>query len=272
MKIGNISINRVRKNESRSRSRSPRRQRRRSRADRNRLRFAWALVVVITLAIGGWGYVKFAPAVSAWTTIQQITILGLDRIRRKEIMALLNLPPGENLLSLQTDSLIERLKSHPWISAASMERVFPDTLAISITERKPVAILQTPGGAHLLDEEGYLLSAIPVRPLPSLPIVQGLVPSDFQKKGSHVREQARKAIQAAKVLTGELKGVPTVQVTPQSTLVAELSKTRFYIGSSFDDQWQRFRALYPFIQDRIQAAPKEIDLRYSGKVILRERE
>ncbi|NIO10889.1 MAG: FtsQ-type POTRA domain-containing protein, partial [Deltaproteobacteria bacterium] len=177
-----------------------------------------------------------------------------------------------SLLSLEADPLVERMKSHPWIAGASVDRVFPDTLAISITERKPVAILQSPEGAHLLDQEGYLLSAIPAHPLPSLPIVQGLTPSDFRQRGHSVREQARKAIQTAKVLTGELEGVPTIQVTPQSTLVAELSKTRFYIGSSFDDQWQRFRALYPFIQDRIQATPKDIDLRFSGKVILRERE
>jgi cell division septal protein FtsQ len=221
--------------------------------------------------MGGWGYVKFAPAVSAWTTIHQITVLGLDRIRREEVVSLLNFPSDASLLSLKTESLIERLETHPWISAASVERVFPDTLAIRITERKAVAILQSPEGAHLLDVEGYLLSAIPSHPLPSLPIIQGLTPSAFQLKGDSVREQARKAIQAANVVTGELEGVPTVQVTPQSTFVADLPKTRFHFGFSFDDQWQRFRALYPFIQDRIQATPKEIDLRYAGKVILRER-
>ena len=224
------------------------------------------------MVMGGWGYVKLAPVVSAWTTIQQVTVLGLDRIRREEVVALLNFPPDTSLLSLKTDPVIERLESHPWISAASVDRVFPDTLAVRITERKPVAILQSPEGAHLLDDEGYLLSAIPDHPLPSFPIVQGLTPAAFQQKGNSVRELARKAIYAANVLTGQIEGVPTVKVTPESTLVADLSETRFNIGSSFDEQWKRFRALYPFIQDRIQANPKEIDLRYSGKVILRERE
>jgi len=272
MKIGNTSFNRERKNEPRNRSHTPRRKPRRSRSGRNGLRFVWVLGVVGVMALGGWGYVKFAPAVSAWTTIHQITVLGLDRIRREEIVARLNFPPEVSLLSLKTEPLIERLESHPWISAASVERVFPDTLAIRITERKAAAILLSPEGAHLLDNEGYLLSAIPAHPLPSLPIVQGLTPSAFQQKGNRVREQARKAILVASVLTGELEGVPTVKVTSQSTFVAELSETRFYIGSSFDDQWQRFRAVYPFILDRIQATPKEIDLRYAGKVILRERE
>ena len=207
-----------------------------------------------------------------WTTIQQVTVLGLDRIRREEVVERLNFPPRMSLLSLETGPVIERLEGHPWISAASVDRVFPDTLAVRIIERKPVAVLQSSEGAHLLDNEGYLLSPIPAHPLPSLPIVQGLTPAAFRQKGNTVRELAKKAIYAANVLTGQLEGIPTVMVTPQSTLVADLPKTRFHIGSSFDDQWKRFQALYPLIQDRIQADPKEIDLRYSGKVILRERE
>jgi cell division septal protein FtsQ len=272
MKIGSISTQRVRKNEPKSPSRSSKRRRRRSPSARNRLRFLGVLGLVSLLAVGGWGFSRVAPVVSEWTTIHEVTILGLDRIRRSEVMALLNLPPNMSLLSLEIEPLIERLESHPWVSKVSIERVFPDTLAIGITERKPVAILQSQEGTYLLDTEGYLLSAIPAHPLPSLPIVQGLTPSDFQQEGYSVREQARKAIQTANVLRGELEGIPVVQVTPQSTLVAELSKIRFHIGSSFDEQWRRFRALYPFIQDRIHATPKEIDLRYSGKVILRERE
>ena len=272
MKIGQMSMYRVRKNESKTRSRSSRRKRRRLRSDRIRFKLLGVLGVFTLLAMGGWGYIKLAPAVSAWTTIQQITVLGLDRIRREEVVELLSIPPDMSLLSLNTGPVIERLERHPWISAASVERVFPDTLAVRVTERKPVAILQSGEGAHLLDNEGYLLSAIPTHPLPSLPIVQGLTPAAFQQEGKTIRELARQAIYTANVLTRQHEGVPTVKVTPQSTFVADLLKTRFHIGSSFEDQWKRFQALYPFIQDRIGAGPKEIDLRYSGKVILRERE
>ncbi len=272
MKIWNVFFSRVRKNEPRGQARTRGRKPRRRRSRRNRLRYVWVLGVVGVMAFGGWGYVKIEPVVSAWTTLQQITVLGVDRVRREEVVARLNLPREVSLISLKTGPLIERLESHPWISAASVERVFPDTLAIRITEREAVAILDSPEGAHLLDEEGYLLSAIPAHPLPSLPIVQGLTPSAFQQQGKSVREQARQAINVATVLTGELKGMPTVKVTSQSTFVADLPETRFRIGSSFQDQWRRFRALYPSIQDRIRATPKEIDLRYPGKVILRERE
>ena len=272
MNMWKPSFTRVRKNSPTVRARSRVRRTRRSRAGQRRLRFMWVLGVIGLMTMGGWGYVKMAPMVSAWTTLQQITVLGLDRIRREEVVGLLNLPDGVSLVGLDTDPLIEQLKRHPWISAASVERVFPDTLAIKITERQPVAILQSPQGVHLLDIEGYLLSAIPAHPLPSLPIVQGINPSAFQREGKSVREQAKKAIQFANVLTGELEGIPTVKVTPQSTFVADVPEARIHIGPSFDDQWLRFRALFPLIQDRMRSRPKEIDLRFAGKVILRERE
>ena len=272
MKMRKVFFRRVRKNASKglARARGPKRRRRRTR--RNLLRYVWILGLVGVLAFGGWGYVKIKPIVSAWTTLQQITVLGVDRVRREEVVALLNLPKKISLLSLETGPLIERLESHPWISAASVERVFPDTLAIRITEREAVAILDSPEGAHLLDNEGYVLSAIPAHPLPSLPVVRGLTLSGFQQQENRVREQARNAINVATALTGALTGVPTVKVTSQSTFVADLPETRFHIGSSFHEQWRRFRALYPSIQDRMQATPQEIDLRYPGKVILRERE
>lgn len=230
------------------------------------------LGLVCVMAVGWWGYIKIGPKVSSWTTLQQVTVLGLDRVRREEVVGLLNLPGDVSLLSLRTEPLISRLEGHPWISSASVDRVFPDTLAIRITERQPVAILQSSDGVHLLDDEGYLLSAIPAHPLPSFPVVQGLSPSAFQENVDDVRDQARQAIQVAKVITQDMDGVPTIRVTPRATFVADLPKARFQIGSAFDDQWKRFRALYPSIQDRMQATSKEIDLRYPGKIILRERE
>lgn len=272
MNRGKASFGPVRRNESKGQPRSRKRRPQRTRFRRRVARVVWALGIAAVMAIGLWGYHKVKPLVSDWTTLEQITVLGLDRVKREEVIALLALPSEVSLFSLDTKAMVERLERHPWVLAASVDRVFPDTLAVLITEREPVAILQSPQGAHFLDDEGYLLSAVDTNFFPSLPIVRGLTPSAFQQKGDSVREQARKAIQVASVLTGEQNGIPTVRVTRQLTFVADLLDTRFHIGSLFDEQWQRFQVLYPSIQDRMEASPKEIDLRYPGKVILRERE
>lgn len=247
------------------------RKRRQKSSRRKSSRVVWALVLFCASVASGWMYLKVKPVLSEWATLEQITILGTDRVQRKEVLALLQLPPDVSLFSLEPDRLVERVEHHPWIAAASVQRVFPDTLAIAITEREAVAVLQSPRGAHLLDEEGYLLSAVSDKQFPSLPRVKGLTPKAFRQKGELIREQARKGIQVAGLLFRELQTVPTVEVVHQSTIVADVPGVRFHFGSSFEDQWQRFRALYPSIQDRMNSVPQEIDLRYPGKVILRER-
>ena len=269
MKFGSTTPKRVRKNET---IRQPRRRKRpRKRSQRKGFTFLWMVVLLCVCVAGGWIYLKVEPVVAAWATLHHYSVMGTDRVQREEVLALLDLPPHVSLFAVKPDSLAQRVETHPWVAAASIERVFPDTLAITVTERKPVAILQSPEGPHLLDKQGHLLSSVSKGQFPSLPKVKGLTPKAFQEERGQAQAQAQKGIQVATILFNELHAVPTVKVEHESTVVADVPGLRFQFGSSFEDQWQRFRALYPSIKGQMNATPKEVDLRYPGKVILRER-
>ena len=263
------STKRVRKNSTKRQTRPRSRQRKSSR--RKGFKFLWVVVFLCVFVAGGWIYVKVEPVVAAWATLHHFSVMGTDRVQREEVLALLDLPPHVSLFAVKPDRLAQRVETHPWVAAASVERVFPDTLAITVTERQPVAILQSPEGPHLLGKQGHLLSSVSKGQFPSLPKVKGLTPKAFQEKQGRAREQARKGIQVATILFNELHAVPTIKVEHESTIVADVPGLRFQFGSSFEDQWQRFRALYPSIKGQMNATPKEVDLRYPGKVILRER-
>ena len=269
MKIWGSSGKRVRKNANRRQTRRPARQRKRS--QRKGLTFLWGMVLMSVCIAGGWIYLKVEPVVAAWATLHHFSVMGTDRVQREEVLALLDLPPEISLFAVKPDRLAQQVETHPWVAAASIERVFPDTLAVSITERKPVAVLQSPEGPHLLGEQGHVLSSVPKGQFPSLPKVKGLTPKALRDTHGRAREQARKGIQVAAILFNELHAVPTVNIEHESTVVADVPGFRFQFGSSFEDQWQRFRALYPSIQAEMKATHKEVDLRYPGKVILRER-
>ena len=269
MKFWGSSTKRVRKNATMRQARRPKRQRKSSR--RKGFKFLWVVMLLCVFVAVGWIYLKVEPVVAAWATLHNFSVMGTDRVQREEVLALLDLPPQVSLFAVKPDSLAHRLETHPWVAAASIERVFPDTLAITVTERQPVAILQSPEGPHLLGKQGHLLSSVSKGQFPSLPKVKGLTPKAFQEKEGRAREQARKGIQVATILFNELHAVPTVKIEHESTVVADVPGLRFQFGSSFEDQWQRFRALYPSIKGQMNATPKEVDLRYPGKVILRER-
>ena len=90
---------------------------------------------------------------------------------------------GQSILKLELPQLVERLYQHPWTFEASAERILPDTLHISIVERKPFAkaILDKP---YIMDQYGVLLEETNKKYGP-LPIIFGLS-TDTPRPGSVV--------------------------------------------------------------------------------------
>lgn len=50
-------------------------------------------------------------------------------------------PEGTTLLNVDAGGIEGRLESNPWVWIASVERHFPDTLNLNITERDIVAVV-----------------------------------------------------------------------------------------------------------------------------------
>lgn len=86
---------------------------------------------------------------------------------------------GRSVFSSPLDERRRRLLAIDWVSEASISRVWPHSIAVTIAERKPVAFAKLPiaGTAHyrfsLIDSEGVLLS-IPPRVRFRLPVLSGI--------------------------------------------------------------------------------------------------
>lgn len=52
----------------------------------------------------------------------------------------------QRLVTLELGSIEKRLLSHPWVKSVRVERKLPDTLAIHVRFREPVALLETGAG------------------------------------------------------------------------------------------------------------------------------
>src|SRR5690606_14920806 len=71
------------------------------------------------------------------------------------------------------DAVRARLLDQPWVKDAQVSRRLPDTLAIQITEREPVALWQNGGVVHLVDPNGVALQMVDVERYPELPLLVG---------------------------------------------------------------------------------------------------
>lgn len=113
-------------------------------------------------------------------------------LTRTEVEQTASVRLGQNVLALDLPVLRDRLKLHPRIEEASVERVLPTSLRITVRERIPVArirVLAKDGVEvhYLLDESGYPMpplqagrvSAEAVASEGALPIILGATGNDF---------------------------------------------------------------------------------------------
>lgn len=126
----------------------------------------------------------------------QIEIKGNHILSRNDVLGLCGVKPGEKLLTVKPNEVVNKILKSPYVKAASAVRSLPATLRIRIVERKPLAFIYG-RGLNLIDDDGYLLP-VPRRPQRwNLPFITG-VKESLGTLGSRTR--SKQAMRAVKVL------------------------------------------------------------------------
>jgi len=217
--------------------------------------------LIVVIVVGGRQVIRWA---GEWTEIQQITVVGLDRVSRDEIITRLALPPHTSLLSVDPELLSTRLESHPWIGSVAFDRV-------QVAERQPAAILGSSKERYFLDAEGYLLPGGRAQEGGTLPIVEGVTSKFLTQNEDEGHRRAKLGIHIAELLSQRFSGRPRIDVSNPYTTIVDLPAIRFQFGREVEDQWQRFLVLYPTVKKEIEGRSQEVDLRFAQKVIFRKR-
>lgn len=98
--------------------------------------FITIVVIVAVLGIGG-----VVLANSGVFTVRQVTVSGVSHITSEEVTNLAAVPEGTTLLNVDANGITSRMTSNPWVQSASVDRVFPDTLNLNVTERPISAVV-----------------------------------------------------------------------------------------------------------------------------------
>ena len=64
---------------------------------------------------------------------------------------------GRNLAGLDLDRVAADATRDPWVRNASVKRVLPDTLRVSVEERTPAALAVVNGLVHVVDGTGFVM-------------------------------------------------------------------------------------------------------------------
>ena len=106
-------------------------------------------------------------------SLQSLHIKGRNYTDKTLIIDAIGADKGSPLLALNLQNIQASLNQLGWVKSATVTRQFPDILAIEITERQPLALLQTTGGHRLIDFEGHIIFSADATKFTHLPVVAG---------------------------------------------------------------------------------------------------
>jgi cell division septal protein FtsQ len=89
--------------------------------------------------------------------LEDVIVEGRIRTDKGQILKILELERGKPLLAINLTDAKEKLEKISWVKAARVERRFPDTLFIRISEKEPIALWQNQGKTYLLDRDGEIV-------------------------------------------------------------------------------------------------------------------
>ncbi|WP_344578308.1 cell division protein FtsQ/DivIB [Nonomuraea roseoviolacea] len=199
------------------------------------MRARTALLVLLTVGVVGvaaW-LVFFSPALGV-RSVEIVGNLTVPQDRVKEKAAVPSLHP---LATVDLEGVEARVLTLPQLATAKAERVWPGTLRIRVTERRPVASLPVGGRAALVDAHGVVIEVRDLAPawLPVLKV-------DRPAAGDPATMAALKVVQS---LPGSLAGkVRQVSATTAEGVSLELTdgRTVFWGGAERGEEKARILA------------------------------
>jgi cell division protein FtsQ len=142
----------------------------------------FAVIGVTGLTLGGYG-AQFrtaygtpgdALARAAGFGISRVDISGLAELSQTEILVAAGITDKSSLLLLDAADVKHRLESLPLIRQASVRKLYPDELAIQITEREPGVLWQINGEVFVTAADGTVIEPLHDARFLDLPFVVGV--------------------------------------------------------------------------------------------------
>lgn len=210
------------------------------------------------------------------TGAENIQATGLNEVSRAEMLPVFGEDIGRNVFFVPLGERRKQLEQIPWIEHATVMRLLPDQLRISVVEREPVAFVRQGQQIGLVDANGVLLSmpaAMMTKHHYSFPVMTGIDARDplasrrarmavYQRLlaeldagGQHLSEQI------SEIDLTDPEDARVLMPEQGADILAHFGDDRFL------ERYQRYKA---HIAEWRQQYPKlaAVDLRYDQQVVL----
>jgi cell division protein FtsQ len=132
---------------------------------------AWRVVVALVLLLALLGTGVYAVWFSSWLDVDEIDVSGALHVDADEIRDRSGIEASTPLATVDLAAAETRIRSLAIVKTAQVERQWPDTVRISITERVAIAVVEIGGKLRGMDADGVVFREYAKAP-PGLPRVE----------------------------------------------------------------------------------------------------
>ena len=242
-----------------------------------------AIVAAITIALG--------VALFAWSRLEQflmrdprfalngadgspdtltLQVSGATHASRRQIENVFAEDSGRSVYLMPLSDRRTTLRSVGWVKDASISRLWPNRVLVSVRERTPVAFVELSSSKFaLIDEDGVILPPAPDRF--NVPVLAGVRSSD---DAAQRRDRVHRMMRLMKDLGAAASKISEVDVSdPDNLKVTQPFDGRVVTLLLGDQNWgaryQNFLRNYPEIKRRLPDANK-LDLRLEDRITVVE--
>lgn len=225
--------------------------------------FAGALLVVgVPLAAGAW------VATSPRFALAEIEVTASERVPEAWLRARLEPLVGRNLPLLPLAEVDRALAGHPWIGGLSVAKRLPGALEVTVTPRRPAALVIEDGEPWYADADG-----LPIAPLgdePAAGLLTVTRPQGVEVAGRGVPlalAVARELAAAAPAWARELESVEALSDDDARLVTAALPCPLLVRRGRIGERAGRLAALLPEVAARYPGLAA-LDLRFARRIVV----
>jgi cell division protein FtsQ len=242
-----------------------------------------AVVVVVCGGLTAWAY---SYGMTSWRfrihSSDSVEISGVHNASRAHVMEVAGADIGRNIFYVPLDERKKQLEQISWVEEASVMRLLPNRIAVTIRERTPVAFAQIGSRISLIDANGVVMGMPADRKTKySFPVIRGIAETEPLSSRAAAMKIYNRLVSELGATDGEnaaasspnyvkqlsevdLSDPENVKVTandPGGTMVVHLGK---------EDFLPRYKLYVTHIAEWRQQFQnvQSVDLRFEGQVVV----
>ncbi len=139
------------------------------------------------VSVTAFGFYRYVQD-SDYFKIKRVRVDGARYLDPKNIVATAGLTSTDNILFLRAAAIRNKITAMPYVKSCRVTRIFPDTVAVTIQEREPVATLLAHMHSFEIDAEGVVLRKLSPRDSHPGPFISQVSELGSVEEGQHLTQ------------------------------------------------------------------------------------